>query len=81
MIKKEIMLENINKEINHLGDCIKDLEYQKQFIQDLDNDMEKLLKNNIKSDDENFLMGIVENNELYILFSKYSHLYQRNFKI
>ena len=81
MIKKETMLENINKEIVHFNKCIQDLEYQKEFIRDLSDEEEHLLKNNITSDDENFLNAIVENDRIYLLFSKYSHLYQKNFKI
>lgn len=81
MIKKETMLENINKEIEHFNKCIQDLEYQKQFIQDLSDDEEDLLKNNITTDDENFLISTIENGRVSLLFSKYSHLYQKHFKI
>jgi len=81
MIKKETMLENINKEIEHFNKCVQDLEYQKQFIQDLSDEEEYLLKNNITTDDENFLIATVDNGKFYLLFSKYSHLYQKHFKI
>lgn len=81
MIKKEVLLENVNKEIEHLNNCIRDLEYKKQFINDLDDNVEQLIKNNITNNDENFLIGIIDNNKCYLLFSKYSHLYEKQFKI
>lgn len=67
MIKKETMLENINKEIEHLNRCI-----------DLDDDT---IKNKISEEDENFLYGVIDNGNVYLLFSKHSHLYTKHFKL
>jgi len=79
-MKKETMLENINKEIDHLNNCIRDLEHSKQFIFDLDDDMEHFIKENSTDNEENLLSVMVDGNRWYLLYSKYTHLYLKTLK-
>jgi hypothetical protein len=82
MISKEAMIGNINNEIEVFKKCIEELEYQKQFIKDLNDDVEKDIDCYIDEyEDEKFLYATVKNHKCYVVFSRYSHLYEKNFML
>jgi hypothetical protein len=80
-MKKEEQLSNIDREIEILKNCILDLEYQKQFVVDVDDYIIDELNKGKDIDEKyngKFLFFNITNNRCDCIFTCNCHLYTRS---